>query len=291
MGGAKLDVKDAEGRLPLHLAIKGNHGDAAIALVRAGADPNTPYIDDDGEAHNLLMDAIIVENEEYALLLIEKGAYLYYQDEKDVTTLLQASHRGLVNIVSAILEKHDEDSNPGFLNMPSKDGVTPLIAASSEGHVPVVERLLQESSVDVNQRDKDGTTSVMAAAARGHVENVSFLIASKADVNLQNMDGHTALMFAYNGKTQVETLWERYTQYIAENSAADKSDGGTGPIIQEALQNHTKIVQMLVSVGANEKLKDKEGHVAKDFDFHSDLDADVVKQERKVSEDSIKNEL
>lgn len=289
--GAKLDVKDAEDRLPLHLAIKGNHGDCAIALVRAGADPNTPYVDDDGDAHNLLMDAIIVENEEYAVLLIEKGADLYYQDDKDVTTLLQASHRGMLNVVSAILDKYDEASKPNFLNIPSKDGVTPLIAASSEGHVTVVERLLQESSIDVNQRDKDGTTSIMAAAAKGHVENVSKLISSKADVNLQNIDGHTALMFAYNGKTQVETLWERYTQYIAENAASEKNDGGTGPIIQEALSNHTKIVEMLMSAGADEKLKDKEGHAAVDFDFHSDLDADVVKQEKKVLEDSSKNEL
>merc|ERR1712157_393835 len=138
-----------------------------------------------------------------------------------------------------------------------------------------------------NQRDKDGTTSVMAAAARGHVENVSFLIASKADVNLQNMDGHTALMFAYNGKTQVQTLWERYTQFLPK----DQDDGNTAPIIQEALQNHTKIVDLLKEYGANINLKDKEGHTALDFDFHPDLDSDVVQQEETVSKDGARNEL
>jgi ankyrin repeat protein len=32
---------------------------------------------------------------------------------------------------------------------------------------------------------------------------VEILVAAGAEVNAQNTDGHTALMFAYNGKTQV----------------------------------------------------------------------------------------
>jgi hypothetical protein len=66
----------------------------AIVLVKAGADPNTPYTDDDGEAHNLVMDAITVENEEFAIFLAEKGADLYDAGDKKVTTLLKATPRG-----------------------------------------------------------------------------------------------------------------------------------------------------------------------------------------------------
>lgn len=55
----------------------------------------------------------------------------------------------------------------------------------------------------------------MAAAARGHLECIQLLIKSEGiEVNSQNVDGHTALMFAYNGKNQVETLWERYSQFV-----------------------------------------------------------------------------
>ena len=44
----------------------------------------------------------------------------------------------------------------------------------------------------------------MAAAARGHLECIQLLIESEGiEVNSQNVDGHTALMFAYNGKNQV----------------------------------------------------------------------------------------
>ena len=72
----------------------------------------------------------------------------------------------------------------------------------------------------------------------------------------QNVDGHTALMFAYNGKNQVETLWERYTQFKIKEAEVEKSekaggaldDGGTRPIIREALDNHTKMVELLQRV-------------------------------------------
>jgi len=114
-------------------------------------------------------------------------------------------------------------------------------------------------------------------------------------------------MFAFNGKNQVETLWERYNQFIVEAKDEKKAiggvegdageeetdDGGTGPIIKEALENHTKMVERLIKSGADEKVKDKEGHVAKDYDYHPDADAEVLDQEKKaeMKRDGSRNEL
>jgi hypothetical protein len=134
----------------------------------------------------------------------------------------------------------------------------------------------------VNAKDKEGTNSLMAAAARGHLECIQSLVAAEGvDVNGQNVDGHTALMFAYNGKNQVETLWERYSQFVSDvklekgagtveggdgeaalaregdeavamttgEDKKDVDDGGTGPLIQEALKNHTMLVEILINAG------------------------------------------
>ena len=137
----------------------------------------------------------------------------------------------------------------------------------------------------------------MAAAARGHTDIVEALLSAGANVNEQNVDGHTALMFAYNGKNQVETLWERYEQFVQESEVESKGeevdDGGTGPIIREALDNHNRMVSLLVKNGADETIKDKEGHTALDFDYHPDADAEVLKQEEQAGKkrDASKNEL
>lgn len=70
-----------------------------------------------------------------------------------------------------------------------------------------------------------------------------------SDVNAQNIDGHTALMFAYNGKNQVETLLDKYKDYMAE-----ASDNSTS-IIKEALQLHVDVVTLLLSKGADPSIK------------------------------------
>lgn len=291
--GADTTILDDEERSALLLAVKGNYGDVALELVKGGADPNTPYVDDEGISHNLLFDSLIVENSDFALLLIEKGADIYHQDEHKVTTLLHASHRGMTDVVETLLRTN---AKPSFVNDASDENITPLIAASSEGHLEITKMLIN-ANADVNSKDKDQTTALMAAAARGHTEIVEALVKAGAKVNEQNIDGHTALMFAYNGKNQVETLWERYQQFVKESEVESPNgkvdDGGTGPIIREALDNHRKMVDILIKNGADQNIKDKEGHVAKDFDFHPDADSSVLEQEEKAGKkrDASKNEL
>lgn len=286
--GADVHVLDDAGRTALVMAISGNHEEVAKALINTGSDPNTPYVDDEGVSHNLLFDSLLVENEDFALLLIEKGAEMYHRDEQKVTCLHQASHRGMVPIVKALLEKNA--GKPGFIDAPSEEGVTPLVAAASEGQLECVQ-LLIDAKADVNGKDKDKTSALMAASARGHLEVVKALLAAGAEINAQNNDGHTALMFAYNGKNQVETLWERYNQFVAEGEGED--DSGTMGIIKEAMESHTALVDLLLKSGADAKIKDKEGHVAKDFDFHPDTDAEILEKQARAQKvkDESKNEL
>lgn len=293
--GANPAVADDDNRTPLTLAIKGNYGEVAAALVKYGADPNTAYTDEDGVTHNLLFDSILIENADMAKLLIEKGADLYHKDEKGVTTLLQASHRGLLDVVQALLDAHKaKGGNADWIGQASEEGVSAIISASSEGHPEVVEALLA-AGADKDAADVDGTTALMAAAARGHMGVAEKLVAAGANVNVQNNDGHSALMFAYNGKNQVETLFERYSQYLkeADDDKDEEADGGTGPIIREALAYHTALVDLLLKNGADASLKDKEGHTAKDFDYHPDKDSEVLDKQAKMAKklDESKSEL
>jgi ankyrin repeat protein len=138
--------------------------------VRAGANPNTPYAHKEGKLHNLLMDSIIVENADFALLLIEHGADMYYRDDYKVTTLLQAPHRGISNVTEDLLNRHalsPKAWEESWVDYASNESVNPLLAALSEGHVSIVNMLLSTGGADVNAKDKEGTNSLMAAAVMG----------------------------------------------------------------------------------------------------------------------------
>ena len=264
--GATVDIADDEEITPLLNAIKGNFGAVAMYLVEHGANPNDVYIDEKKKKHNLLMDSVLVSNIEFAKLLIEKGADPNYADDEGVTVVTQAAYMGLKDIVEMLVQK-DAD-----VTMANKEGIDPLIATASEGHNECLEMILGTKKVDVNAKDKDGTNALMAAAVRGHHKTIEILISNGADVNSQNVDGHTALMFAYNGKNQVETLRDKYREFVK-----DANDNSTA-IMQQALQTHLDTVAFLIKNGADVTLKDNEGHQATDFDYKPPDEKEKVKQ-------------
>jgi ankyrin repeat protein len=261
-GHSDHTAKDDEDLTAFTTALKGGHLEVALYLLRNDkADPNEIYTDDKSKVHaSLLIDSVENAQVELALALIEKGANVSYADADGVTVLTQAAYQGLTEVVAALLAL---DSSRGVdVAATNVEGVNALIAASSEGHVEIVQMLIQVAGTDVNARDKDGTTALMAAAVRGHYEVVSLLLKAGVDINAQNVDGHTALMFAYNGKNQVETLLDKYAEYLK-----DAQDANSTKIIQDALKTHVNVVQTLIVNGADETLKDNEGHVAVDFDY------------------------
>lgn len=272
--GADVNVKDEEDKTALAAAVKANHGEIASLLIENGGDPNEPYIDEEGISHNLLMDSIIVENSDFAKLLISKGADVTHFDDTGVSTVLQASHRGMTEVVEMLLSTPSD--NKADLNAANEDGISPIIAAASEGHEEIVELLLK-AGASADSKDKDETTALMAGAVRGHTNIVMALLKAGASIDSQNVDGHSALMFSYNGLAQVRTLWDRYQAYLVESS--EPEDESNSQIISDALKNHTAVVELLVASGADAALKDNEGHTAMDFDF-KDVPDDVLEAEK-----------
>jgi uncharacterized protein len=241
--GANVNVGDEDNLTALCSAAKGSFYNVSMYLVSNGADPNCAFNDDKGKPHNLLMDAIQALNIDYSLKLIEKGANVSYADEDGVSPLTQAAYQGLATIVDALIQK---DADVNSVNV---EGITPLIAAASEGHLEVLKSLLATGKLNINAKDKDGTSALMAAAVRGHKDAIVLLLEKGGDVNAQNVDGHTALMFAYNGKNQVETLLDKYKDYIME-----ANDNST-KIIKEALDLHSEVVNLLLKHGADPSIK------------------------------------
>jgi ankyrin repeat protein len=76
-----------------------------------------------------------------------------------------------------------------------------LAYAAYYGEISQVKQLLA-AGAQVNARDKNGVTPLMAASLEGHREIVEVLLASGAEVNARTTDGETALTFATRMKHQ-----------------------------------------------------------------------------------------
>ena len=169
-----------------------------------------------------------------------------------------------VDMVKAILnsiKKNDSTVKPSETKagVDNDDAVNPLLAAASEGHVEIVRLLLSDSNYKANSVDKDGTTALMAAAVRGQLEVINVLLnEAELNINQQNIghllthsptrllthllthsDGHTALMFAYNGKNQIATLSKKYNEYMPPNKVNETAVSS----IKDSLKKQSELIQ------------------------------------------------
>ena len=167
-------------------------------------------------------------------------------------------------------------------NRYSTYGLHPLIAASSAGHTSIVELLLKKTNgiiiiyllyyyyyyyyyyyqgININVSDEDETNSLMAAALSGHKDMVKLLISKGINVRAQNIDGHNALMFAYNGKHQLTHLQEKYKDYTKHE------DIETSNLLKSAIKTQIDIINELIKAGVDPNQKDNDGHISSDFDI------------------------
>jgi len=73
-----------------------------------------------------------------------------------------------------------------------EEGYTELHQAASNGDLEKVKRLLGESQADLNRQDSNGDTPLMLASHNGHVDVIDYLMEFHADMFLTNNQGLTA---------------------------------------------------------------------------------------------------
>lgn len=210
---------DKKGLTPLHAALEGD-GDAGIvqALLSAGASVAAR----DGEGRTPLHCA--VEGEHVAAMdrLLRAGADARVMDEAGDTPLHSACAQGSVRAVHALLSSRHGKS---LVKVPAKNsGALPLHRAVGEGHVEIVQMLIDEGGANVDALDKDGGDTALMVAVnqpRAH-ELIEVLAAAGADVNARNEAGDTALHYAANTCDSLED-WPTTTASVLLRHGADPS--------------------------------------------------------------------
>jgi len=134
-----------------------------------------------------------------------------------------------------------------------------LLAASSNGDVLEVKRLLKEG-VDINARfGGDGETSLHRAASAGRVEVARVLLDAGANPNATTSEGATPLLEAsYKGYVDIAKL---LLERGANVNAAEKRHGFT-PLQEAIRKGNVELVKLLLDGGADMHSKTIDGRDA-----------------------------
>jgi ankyrin repeat protein len=202
--GADINTRSRAGLTPLMLALF--YGSVRLEvmnlLIDSGADLNA--VDASGET--ALMIAIQRNSNEAVTGLISRKAAVYLKNNEGRTALHIAAKNLYRKSVLALLDAKPEvtASSAGVdvrgVEVNGKDGSgrTPLmLAADNEGFVPdEVMGMLLDHGAQIDEQDPQGNTALMFAAKAGSFSGVEYLVSRKANVNLKNNSGDTALKFA-----------------------------------------------------------------------------------------------
>ena len=244
---ANLNIPDKDGNTPLHNAIKKGNMKIIKKLIENGADVNakedtngnTPLHYAVGEGNQKIVDALIKG----------QGIIIDAKDSFDMTPLNYAIELEKNDIAGQLIEKG------AGLNIPDKDGKTPLHNAIKKGHQKIVEKLINAAGVDINAKDSNGMTPLNYAIELEKNDIAGQLIEKGAGLNIPDKDGKTPLHNAIAiGQTDIASL---LIEKKANLNIPDK-DGKT-PLHYAVEKGNQKIVEKLIENKADVNAKDNEG--------------------------------
>lgn len=140
-------------------------------------------------------------------------------------------------------------------------GRTPLYLAAEQGDTRKVGSLLKQTG-NPDQQDDCRWTPLMRAAQNGHLEVAEMLLAAGADVNAIDKGGYTVLMVAAGGGNP--DILRLLLRHGARLDAQDPEFGRTA-LHRAARENLPGNIRVLLSAGADTRLRDSSGMTALDL--------------------------
>ena len=168
-------------------AIKRDDSQAVQSLLGRGFDVNTR---DPKGLHGLFLAVRDESVKTVAVLLAWPQVEVESRNEVDESPLMLASLRGLTAIARLLIDKGADVNKPGW---------APLHYAATNGHVDIMNLLLEHHAY-IDASSPNQSTPLMMAALYGTPSAVKLLLEAGADPSIKNVLGLTALDFALRDK-------------------------------------------------------------------------------------------
>ena len=225
-----IDVKDDEGKSPLHSACDYGHTEVAHEFISRGADVNAMTKSGTTPLHWASRGGYT----DVITMLLEQNAYINVQNKFGWAPLHWACYKGHLDVIEMLLdaqadinirnelentplhfllhtkhvgkEKHFEDGYADFilkvvdeskadLNLKNKDGWTLLHCVCEVGHLQLVKAFVERNAL-VNSKTKNNETPVFVALNNGHEAVAEYLVIKGAVIHAEKDDyswepGHT----------------------------------------------------------------------------------------------------
>jgi ankyrin repeat protein len=157
------------------------------------------------------------------------------------TPILVASANGHVNVLQLLIEKGGGISG---INVQRKgDGSSPLVLACFKNHIEVVQLLLSCNKIDINQPQKHGLTPLFAATQEAHIGVVALLLKAGVNVNQSRKNGFTPLLIA-SQKGFLDIV--KQLLLVKDINLNQHANNGVTPILAASSQGHVEIVRLLL---------------------------------------------
>ncbi|XP_060931467.1 dynein axonemal heavy chain 12 [Limanda limanda] len=180
--------RSLKGETPLFLAVVHGIRENATFLLQNGCSPDLQNDDQDSP----LVAAILNDQYDLATLLLRYRATVDQTGPLNRTALHECAFLGLENFVYLLLES---GADPNAYDVRKK---TPLALAAQNGHLNVVEGLLQKGAHVWSESDSG--TILFVAASSGNPDVISLLLDNGADPNRPLYSGHLPIhRVAYHG--------------------------------------------------------------------------------------------
>lgn len=257
-----LETKDKCERTPLYLAVELGDEDLVKYYISKGSDINVvvPIQKGQSDFNTPLYCAIKKGHYKVAAKLLKAGAHIKFAKKESINPnyLIDLFHivvgKGWVDIARIFLALE-----ASLVNSVDQFGKRPLMKAAAKGQIKMVDYLLEQGAREMINApimrvcDDYGKMAHHYAIEIGHVEVSKLLIKNKA--NLKATFGHdqssAVHLAAIQGNQQIlQAILEVNAQLIEYGDAYHRT-----PLLLATIYGHVKIIQYLISLGANLEAK------------------------------------